>query len=269
MSTLDTQFQLSSEVIDGYTRNGYALLRGVFGQDELAPYSAEITRLTLALSNQDKPLAERDTYGKAFLQVMNLWCQSDLVRKFVFSKRLARIAAELMGVEGVRIYHDQSLYKEPSGGITPTHADQYYWPLASDKTITAWIPLQPVPVEMGPLAFYRGSHLSAFGRDLPISDESENLITRAMESGDFPLDEAAFEMGDVSFHAGWTFHRAGANQSDRPRSVMTIIYMDAEMKVANLTNAMQRADLAQWLPGTNPGELAASKLNPVVYSGSN
>jgi hypothetical protein len=45
--------------------------------------------------------------------------------------------------------------------------------------------------------------------------------------------------------------------------------MDAEMKVANLTNAMQRADLAQWLPGTNPGELAASKLNPVVYSGSN
>ena len=66
--------------------------------------------------------------------------------------------AKLLGVAGVRLYHDQSLYKEPGGGITPAHADQYYWPLASDRIVTAWIPLQPVPEDMGPLAFYAGSH---------------------------------------------------------------------------------------------------------------
>lgn len=59
---------------------------------------------------------------------MNLCEHSQVVCEFVTGKRLARIAAELLEVEGVRLYHDQSLYKEPGGGITPAHADQYYWP---------------------------------------------------------------------------------------------------------------------------------------------
>lgn len=95
-------------------------------------------------------MEERDTYSRAFLQVMNLWRADDTVRALVFSKRLAAIACQLMEVDGVRIYHDQALYKEPSGGFTPWHADQYYWPLATDKTITAWIPLQATPLSMGP-----------------------------------------------------------------------------------------------------------------------
>jgi ectoine hydroxylase-related dioxygenase (phytanoyl-CoA dioxygenase family) len=181
---------------------------------------------------------------------MNLWRQSEKVRRFVFGRRLARIAAQLMGVRGVRLYHDQSLYKEPSGGITPAHADQYYWPFDSDKTITAWIPLQHVPLEMGALAFYKGSHRTALGRDLPISAESE----------------AAYALGDVSFHGGWTFHRAGANRSTHPRSVMTIIYMDVDMRIGKPVNAMQQNDLARWLPGLQPGDAAASDLNPVLWA---
>ncbi len=51
-------------------------------------------------------------------------------------------ASHLMQVEGVRVYADQALYKEPHGGYTPWHCDAFYWPLASDKALTAWIPLQ-------------------------------------------------------------------------------------------------------------------------------
>ena len=233
---------------------------------ELAGYGSEITRLTLALNTQSKPLEERDTYDRAFLQVMNLWRGSVIVKRFVFGQRLARIAAELMGVEGVRLYHDQSLYKEPSGGITPAHADQYYWPLASDRTITVWIPLQPVPPEMGPLAFYKGSQNAAFGRDLPISDESEAKITAAMEAQGFPIDDAPFALGDVSFHAGWTFHRAGANLTTQPRSVMTIIYMDAAMRLAEPVNHMQAADRDRWCPGAKVGEVIDTPINPVIWS---
>jgi hypothetical protein len=67
------------------------------------------------------------------------------------------LAARLMG-RTARLWHDQALYKEPSGGFTPWHVDQQYWPMASPHSITAWIPLQPVPIEMGPLCFGRGSH---------------------------------------------------------------------------------------------------------------
>ena len=45
-------------------------------------------------------------------------------------------------VEGVRLYHDQALNKEPGGGYTPWHCDAYYWPVLSDKIVTAWVPLQ-------------------------------------------------------------------------------------------------------------------------------
>jgi ectoine hydroxylase-related dioxygenase (phytanoyl-CoA dioxygenase family) len=91
------------------------------------------------------------------------------------------LAADLMEVEGVRLYHDQALFKEAGGGITPWHADQYYWPLATSKTITAWIPLQATPLEMGPLEFSAGSQQVLTGRELSISDTSENIIEKKLE----------------------------------------------------------------------------------------
>ena len=210
-------------------------------------------------------MEERTTYEKAFLQVMNLWRERDAVRAFVFGRRLARVAAELVGVVGVRLYHDQALYKEPGGGHTPWHADQYYWPLATDRCCTAWVPLQDVPLEMGPLAFAAGSHRVEVGRDLPISDESEAEMARELERAALPHVEEPFALGDVSFHAGWTFHRAGANRTGRMRAVMTVIYMDAAMRLAAPKNANQQNDWDTWCPGAVVGETIATPLNPVLY----
>lgn len=265
MISLDEPFALSPDTVSRYQQEGFVRIPGVLDPATVAAYGQAITAATLRLNTDHRPLEERSTYERAFLQVMNLWRADEAARRFVFGKRLAGIAAALLGVRAVRLYHDQSLYKEPGGGITPAHADQYYWPLASDHTITVWVPLQAVPMDMGPLAFYRGSHREAFGRDLAISDESEAEITRQMQARGFPIDDQPYALGDVSFHGGWTFHRAGANRSDRPRSVMTMIYMDADMRVAEPRNDMQRSDLAQWLPGLAAGELAASPINPVLF----
>src|SRR5208283_1432214 len=90
------------------------------------------------------PLEKRDTYGKAFLKGMNLWVKDEGVKQFVLARRFAKLAAQLLGVDGVRVYHDQALLKEPGGGLTPWHQDQHYWPLATDKTITMWMPLADV-----------------------------------------------------------------------------------------------------------------------------
>ena len=130
---------------------------------------------------------------------MNLWRHNDQIKEFVFNKRLARIASQLMRVDGVRLYHDQALYKEPGGGITPWHADQYYWPLENDHTITAWIPLQETPLEMGPLEFSAGSHRIQEGRDLMIGDESEKKIGNTLRLGDFDHVVEPFDLGEVSF----------------------------------------------------------------------
>ena len=262
----DAPVALSRGVVERFRHDGYVRIEKALSPAILTHYGRAITDATLRLNTEDRPLEERDTYDRAFLQVMNLWREDAAVKRFVFGQRLAAYAAQLMGVKAVRLYHDQSLYKEPGGGFTPAHADQFYWPLASERTVTVWIPLQPVPAAMGPLGFYKGSHQEDFGRDLEISDESEAKITRAMEARGFEFDVEAFELGDVSFHAGWTFHRAGANTSDRPRSVMTMIYMDADMRVAEPVNTPQREDLKRWLPGLSAGDLAASDINPILYS---
>jgi hypothetical protein len=264
-SELSTAYELSPVDIDRFASEGFVKLPRVLQPETVRAFEPEITAKVKELNTQHLPLDERDTYGKAFLQVSNLWQESEKAKEFVFSTRLAQIAAELLGVDAVRLYHDQALYKESGGGITPWHADQYYWPLSSDKTVTVWVPLQETPVEMGPLGFARGSQHFEFGRDLPISTESEEKLKTALAEQDFPLVEAPFALGDVSYHRGWTFHRAGANDSGRPRAVMTMIYMDADIAVTEPTNDFQRNDLAAWLPGAPIGQSPGGPLNPVLY----
>ena len=261
---LNRPYPLTREAIDFYRENGYVKLKSVFDPELLAYYREEITRKVAELNTQHLPIEKRSTYDKAFLQVMNLWTRSDVVREFAFGRRLGRIAAELMACSGVRMYHDQALYKEAGGGITPWHADQYYWPVSNENMVTAWIPLQSVPLEMGPLAFCEKSHRLQVGRDLEIGDESELTLKQTLEK--FKVEESSFELGEVSFHSGWTFHRAGPNTTDRSREVMTVIYMDEKMKLSQPKNKNQVADIERWCPGIEPGEVVASPLNPVIYT---
>ena len=263
---IDSPYVLTRAQIARFERDGFIKLKNVLSPATLKHYGDEITRLTIALNPWQVPLEERSTYDKAFLQVMNLWEHSAVATEFVMGKRLGRIAAELLQVKGVRLYHDQALYKEPGGGITPAHADQYYWPLATNRTITAWVPLQPVPVDMGPLGFYARSQSVEFGRDLGISDESEAKISADMARHGFEFSCGPFDPGELSFHLGWTFHKAGGNVSTLPRAVMTVIYMDANMKLAEALSPAQENDRSQWCPGAKLGELIDTPRNPLVYT---
>jgi len=261
---LNAKYALSEAQCKFYAENGYIKLRQVLTMELLEHYRQVISAIVAEQSANKLPLDQRTTYDKAFLQIGNIWLSSAEVREFVFGKRLARIAAELMGCRGVRLYHDQALYKEPGGGITPWHADQYYFPVSNDNVVTAWIPLQDTPLEMGPLAFCGKSHRFHHGRELEISDESE--ITLKVALRDFPKDASAYSLGDVSFHAGWTFHRAGANTSKKPREVMTMIYMDQDMRLAAPKNKNQVADRKEYCPMVQVGEIMDSPLTPVIYS---
>ncbi|MEZ5043855.1 MAG: phytanoyl-CoA dioxygenase family protein [Saprospiraceae bacterium] len=266
LSVLNSPFRLSEEQIQFFRENRYIKLKEVFPADILAYFGQTIADKVRELNTMHLPMEERDTYSKAFLQIMNLWREDEDIKQFVFGKRLAKIATDLMGVSGVRLYHDQALFKEPGGGITPWHADQYYWPLANEHTVTVWIPLQATPLEMGPLEFSSKSHQLREGRDLKISDDSEMVIDEILANAHFEHIIEAFDLGEVSFHAGWLYHRAGANKSDQMRQVMTIIYMDQDIRLKAPSNENQQADWDTWCPGAQIGEIVNTPLNPVLYS---
>jgi len=263
---LDTPYSLDESIIRQFGKDGYVRLEKVLSEETLAAYAPEINRLVDEKnSNKDVPLEERSLYDQAFIQVGNLWKLSEKVQQLACSMRLARIAAELLGTRGIRMWHDQALYKEPSGGFTPWHVDQQYWPMASSLSVTAWIPLQPVPLEMGPLCFGRGSHQKRIGRDMEISAESEQQIETAVKEHKIAEVQEPYALGDVSFHLGWTLHRAGPNTTTTPRRVFTIIMMDIDMKLAEPKNKNQQTDWEGWTPSTQIGQIMNDPLNPVLY----
>ena len=266
---MNESYLLSDKDISFYRNNGFIKLKNVFNKEEIDFLNVEITKEVNALNKQVLSMDQRDTYGKAFLQIMNIWKNSETVKQIVFGKKLAKIATELMEVEGVRLYHDQALYKEPSGGYTPWHADQFYWPLASDKTVTAWIPLQETPLEWGPLEYSAGSDQLMDGRDKEISDESQQFLENALKQKGFSHVIEPFDLGEVSFHKGWLYHRAGPNKTNEMRKVMTVIYMDKNMKLKAPENKNQQNDWDTWCPGAIIGETVDTPLNPILYQGSN
>jgi ectoine hydroxylase-related dioxygenase (phytanoyl-CoA dioxygenase family) len=265
-SHLHQPFELSEEQINFYQKNRFIKLKNVLSVETIQFFNEVISKQVDEMNEEHTALENRTTYGKAFLQLFNLWVKNPIVKELIFSKRIAKIASDLMEVDGVRLYHDQALFKEGGGGITPWHADQYYWPLETDKTITAWIPLQETPLQMGPLEFSAGSHVIVEGRELEIGDESEQVIQSKLRVTDFKHVIEAFDCGEISFHSGWVFHRAGANITNDIRKVMTIIYMDKNMILKNPENKNQINDWNTWCPGAKVGEVINSPINPVLYS---
>ena len=266
IKAINEPYLLTSDDVQAFRENGYIHLAGVLPDDVLEYYEPIISKIT----QEHDPAAgvaleDKDLYGKAFIQLGNLWQHDAQVTELVFCKRLARLASELIGTQGVRLYHDQSLYKEPSGGITPWHVDQQYWPMDSSKSVTAWIPLQSTPVEMGPLCFGRGSHLKYIARDVKISDESERIIAQAIKKEKIIEIQVPYALGDVSFHSGWTLHRAGGNATEQPRKAHTIIYMDEQMRLKKRRSQNQENDRISWCGDTADGGVIDGPLTPILY----
>ena len=69
---LDSECALGQEQIAGFQREGHVLLRGVCSSDEVAEFEPFIARALQAKLREKRALNERDEYGRAFLQTLNL-----------------------------------------------------------------------------------------------------------------------------------------------------------------------------------------------------
>lgn len=266
VNELKADYLLNQSQIEQYLKDGHILLKNLASRTLIDAYRPLIDEAVGQHARQTRPMEQRDTYGKAFIQISNVWVKSPVVKPFVFARRFAKVAAELMGVNGVRIYHDQALFKEPGGGHTPWHQDQIYWPVDTDKTITLWMPLVDIPEEVGSMTFASGSHIKGFISKHLISDQSHSTLKEYIEGENLPqVHYGAMKAGDATFHAGWTMHSAPGNPTPNTREVMTVIYVADETRVMVPDSNARKSDLAKWLPGLQPGDLIDSPINPILY----
>jgi ectoine hydroxylase-related dioxygenase (phytanoyl-CoA dioxygenase family) len=118
---------------------------------------------------------------------------------------------------------------------------------------------------MGPLKFVASSHSNQNARNLKISDESEVEIKELIEKESFQIIEEAFDLGEVSFHCGWLYHGAGENKSNIPREVMTIIYMDKNMRLSKPQHQNQWDDYEAFCKPTKFGEIIETEKNKIIW----
>jgi hypothetical protein len=240
-----------------FRADGYVKLPGVLSPAALAAARAEVGRLAAAGPGPGR---------SGFLSLDGMWRESDLMRAFALSPRLGRLAADLLGVADVRLYHDNVLSKDPGCGRTPWHFDAHHFPIASRSIVTSWIPLQAIGLAMGPLAFARGIEAWQAADDVPFSagdDSYDRGVGEAFRRAGVEVDETPFALGEMSFHHAYAFHAAGPNGTTAPRTVMATTYFEDGARVVDAPT-MVSGDWAQFIPGARPGEPIDTPLNPVV-----
>ena len=270
MPPLDSDYKLTREQIKAFRENGFVYLPNLCSEEEIAFYRQAISKATYAQNRERRPLGERDAFGKLALQTMQVRFHDPAVMRFVMARRFGKIAAELLGARGVRVYHDQSLFKEPGAGvtnITPWHQDLYYWPFDEGTVCGMWMPLVDVTEEMGNMRFVKGSHLHGYQGEHHISDESQAAFDAWIaDHGAEVVDVVPMRAGDATFHHGWCVHGAGANRSATMREAMVVAYFADGMRVGKSNNLAKVRNHEAFLDDLPEGELAAGSTNTLVYT---
>ncbi|MEM9168153.1 MAG: phytanoyl-CoA dioxygenase family protein [Pseudomonadota bacterium] len=249
--------------IDAFRADGFVKLANVLSPGAVLRLRAKtIETLEAAFSARlDGGLRNR------FLSAEMLWLSDAVARAFVLSPRIAKIAADLLGRPRVRLYHDNWMSKEPGCGRTPWHYDDHHFPLATNDVVTAWIPGQEIPRAMGPLAFARGMETWRRVADVPFNKEDASYDRRVAEifrTENVDVEDGPFDVGAVSFHHNLSYHAAGGNRTGLSRAVLATTYFADGARVVDAPT-MVSGDWRKFLPGAEPGGLAASPLNPICW----
>ena len=256
---LTKPYNLTTNDIKTFQKNGFIKLKNVLTPDVIQVLRCEIlSLLRKTFKNYN------DIKKNRFLSLEMMWLENTSIREFVLSSRIAKICAELLSVKRIRLYHDNALVKESGCGRTPWHYDDHHFPLDTNDVITAWIPAQAIPIEMGPLAFAKPLEVYKLVKDNEFDTSYDRKIKDVFKNKNVSIIEEPFELGEVSFHHNLSFHAASENKTTQSRVVLANTYFaDGARVVKNPT--MISGDWKKFIPETKPGEIVSSNLNPICW----
>ncbi|QHW34459.1 phytanoyl-CoA dioxygenase family protein [Paenibacillus rhizovicinus] len=216
-------YVITREQTDFFRNEGYIQLDDVLTEAQIEELSDYLNEVMQAKSDGgDNPELDR-----VLKMRMNTWKESAGMAKYSLSPRLAELAMQLAGLSGVRLFHDQAFWKMPGDSKpTPWHQDATYFPMKESEVMTMWIPLDDVDENNGCLSFVPRSHQAGkldnvdFVNPVDLFDLAKSTSAAGTEPVTVPL-----KRGSCTVHHGLTFHYAYANKTDKPRRVLTIVYM--------------------------------------------
>jgi ectoine hydroxylase-related dioxygenase (phytanoyl-CoA dioxygenase family) len=159
----------------------------------------------------------------------------DDLRAVTTSRIIGAIAARLAGVDGIRLWHDQLLYKPPVPAEQAStsvlnvgwHTDRQYWmPATSERMLTAWVPFHDITHEHGPVMFVDGSHRWDEAVVGNFFDPDMSRLRGLVRDHEASVSEALVPRGGISFHNCRTIHGSGPNTSGQPRRAIAVHLQD-------------------------------------------
>lgn len=257
----------SEEQIAFYRDNGFVVIGGFLDAAELERWQEatdeavkqRLANLDEGLSNQRNP---DSYYSRVFVQCLKLADTHTGMRELMHDRRLGEIAGTLAGVEGIRIWHDQALIKQPYGNPTAWHLDNPYWSFDSRDAISLWVALDDTTLGNGCMWYIPGSHKSATFDNVGIGENIGDLF--AVYPAWKAIDPVACpcSAGSAVFHNGLVAHGAGANMTNRQRRAMTCAYMPD----GSVFNGKKNVLPDEYVAGLREGDaLDDPIINPLIW----
>lgn len=222
--------EVTGAQIEAYRENGFVVIDNFLTTNELETWRDAVDEAVTGRGRERIPgfvdkMDDDAYYNNVFIQRVNLWQSNAKMRKLMLDPRLGKLAADLAGVDGIRIWHDQALLKQPWANPTGWHLDNPYWSFSSPHAITIWVALVDVTLENGCMWFLPGTHKTATFDNVGIGPNMGDLFKVYPQWKSLKATPTPMKAGSCSFHNGLVAHGAGANMTPGWRRAMTCAYM--------------------------------------------
>jgi phytanoyl-CoA hydroxylase len=255
-----------------YKADGFLVVPNFMSRDELELWRKTVDDAMAVRGDQrfsfpgKEPLStqpeDRSYYDRVFTQRVNLWQTHEPFRELLFQPDLGRFVGETAGVDGLRVWHDQALVKEPYANPTGFHLDVPYWSFTSADAITIWIALDDATLENGCLYYVPKSHLAKRFANVEIGKDLGALFDIYPEWRDVPAVPCPVAAGGALLHNGLTFHGAAANMTPGRRRAITCAYMPDGATFNGQQNVLPPSYFRSLAVGD---PLVNEQQNPLVY----
>lgn len=263
--------QLTSKQIDYYQENGFLIIQEFLQGRELSLWQKVITKAVKGFIKCDDLLKNQrvdNYYSNVFIQCVNLWKTDESVRELILNPDLGRMAADLVGTTGVRLYHDHAMVKQPWANPTNFHIDNPYDPFYSHQAIMFWIALDDATIQNGCLYFLPGTHKSSGFEVGGILGEVGvgELFKEYPEWVGIDPFVAEMKAGDGVFISGLVAHAAGPNMTTHLRRAFAMLFMPEDATFNGKKSALPEEVFVKLKTGDI---LADDEHLPLIFSHQN
>jgi ectoine hydroxylase-related dioxygenase (phytanoyl-CoA dioxygenase family) len=259
--------RISQQQINAYRENGFVIIKDFLTPEELERWRAAVDT-AIGARGKERILGRKEKvdddayYNNVFVQRVNLWMDNEPIRNLILDPRIGRMAARLAGVDGVRIWHDQALVKQPWANPTGWHLDNPYWSFHSRDAITIWVALDDATLENGCLWFLPGTHKSATFDNVGIGPNIGDLFKVYPQWREIKAVPAPMKAGSCSFHNALLAHGAGPNFTPGWRRAMTCGFMPDGSTFNGTQNILSEEQMARLQVGDR---LDDDNQSPLIY----